>query len=120
MAPHGCDGHSDDVLTAVILVSIGALLAVLGLPLLLRRVPPNAWYGLRITRTLESEAVWYDANEAVGRDLIVFGSVFASTALVLRLPRWPDEVYGAVGSALLLIGALVLTVRGLRHARPRQ
>jgi uncharacterized membrane protein len=108
------------VLTTVVLVSAGALLAVLGVPLVLRRVPPNSWYGLRIRRTMESEVVWYDANEAVGRDLIVFGSVFAATALLFRMPRWSDDVYGAVGAALLLLGTMVLAVRGFRHARPRR
>ena len=40
----------------------GLLMIVFGVPLILRRVPPNAFYGLRVPATFKDEQVWYDAN----------------------------------------------------------
>lgn len=68
------------VSTLIFLIT-GLLFAGLGVPLWRRRVRPNAWYGLRVRSTFADERVWYDANEASGRDLSLLGLVVAVGSL---------------------------------------
>ena len=53
----------------VMYLLLGLLLVGVSVPLIQRRVRPNPWYGFRTPKTLESETVWYDANEFSGRML---------------------------------------------------
>ena len=65
----------------------GLIFVGLGIPLALRKVGPNGKYGLRVPATFADESVWYDANAAVGRDLIVAGVIqFVAWA---ALAGWP-------------------------------
>ena len=57
-------------------IGAGVLLALLGIPLWLRRVPPNWFYGVRFPSTLADESVWYDINARGGRDLVVLGAFY--------------------------------------------
>lgn len=52
---------------------VGVLLAVLGVPLMLARVPPNRWYGFRVRRTLSDPSVWYAANRYAGGWMLAAG-----------------------------------------------
>jgi hypothetical protein len=96
---------------------IGLLSILVGAPLAVRRVPRNRWYGLRIPATFADEEVWYEANAAMGRDLIVLGGV--ELLVVLALPRMglgSRPVYGAVCATVFATGSLVATMRGWRLA----
>jgi len=53
----------------------GVLLMVAGIPLYLRRIPPNPLYGVRL-RATRDERIWYEINARAGRDLIVLGAVY--------------------------------------------
>jgi len=105
--------------TGIAIVSVAV-----GLPLAARRIGRNRWYGLRVPAAFASEQVWYEANAAMGRDLVVVGCVL----LALALPRFHVSrvTYSAVCGAVLAIGSLVATTRGWRLAnrlaasRPRQ
>jgi uncharacterized membrane protein len=95
-------------------VAAGLLLVLLAIPLVRRRVRPNQWYGLRLRATFADEHIWYDANAASGREMVVFGTVFTLVALLLPYaPGMTDSTYSLVCAGLLLIGSLVLTVRGI-------
>ena len=50
-----------------------AMLILLGIPLILRIVPPNYIYGFRIPKTLSDDGVWYAANYVAGWDLVLAG-----------------------------------------------
>jgi hypothetical protein len=96
---------------------VGLLLIALGWPMAARRVPPNRWYGLRVPATFADEKVWYEANAAAGRDMMILGAVLVSVALVLvRLVDLSDSTYSGACAGLLGVGALILTVRGWRAA----
>ena len=47
------------------------LMAALSLPLIARRVPPNQLYGFRVPATYADRRVWYAANAASGRWLLL-------------------------------------------------
>jgi hypothetical protein len=102
----------------VTVLAVDAVMALISIPLILRKVPRNVLYGFRTCRTLSDDFLWYETNAYFGRGLAV--SSFISAAAVLM-------VYG-VGSvsqrfffvsaiAALVVPPLVTTVLTLRFAR---
>jgi uncharacterized membrane protein len=79
---------------------LSAVLAGLGIPLWVAMVKPNRFYGLRTAATLKDEALWYAANRATGRDLVVSGFLLLLLSVALPLE--------GVAYALLMTGALLL------------
>lgn len=101
-------------MTTFILLALAALYAGVAYPLVKRRVPPNKTYGLRSRATYADERVWYDANAAGGRDLMVLSAVFGLCAVALPNTDWG---FG-IAIALVLVGTLVMAVGGsLRASR---
>jgi hypothetical protein len=110
----------------VVFPAIGGALVALGLSMACRWVPPNRWYGLRLPATRADHSVWYDANAACGRELVVLGVALLAVALALqRLAGLPDLGYVAACLGVLALGSLIVVQRGirvaerLRRARPR-
>jgi uncharacterized membrane protein len=96
---------------------LGLLLVALGWPMAARRVPPNRWYGLRVSATFADERVWYDANAVAGRDMMVLGAVIVVVALALpRLVGLPGDTYAGVCAGILGVGSVILAVRAWRVA----
>ncbi len=54
-------------LEACFTLGIGAFLMALAVPLMLRKVPMNRYYGFRTTAAFESEKAWYEINAAGGK-----------------------------------------------------
>ena len=77
-------------------------------PLLLRRVKPNGLYGLRTSDTFADEYVWYEANAAFGRDLLVLALVQLAALLVPLLFPLKLGYYMVGNVALVLVGTLVI------------
>ena len=107
-------------------VVAGVALILAGIPLALRRVPPNRTYGVRFLSTLADEAVWYDINARGGRHLIVIGAAYVALLIAtLKMGQsWSAErrVLGplAVLMVALVVDAIVLGVaasRLLAHRR---
>jgi uncharacterized membrane protein len=73
-----------------LLGAASVLIALLGLPMWLRMVPPNGWYGFRTPTTLSNRRVWYASNEASGRYLVTAGCVSllvnVGASLLIRKP----------------------------------
>lgn len=83
--------------TQFLLVGISLVLVAVSIPMLLRRVPPNPVYGLRVPATYADEWVWFEANARFGRDLLLQGVALAVLAVALpgfglpmetALPAW--------------------------------
>jgi uncharacterized membrane protein len=69
-----------------LLVGTGVLFIVLGVPLMLGRVPRNSWYGVRTPRTMRgTEAEWYSANRSGGKVMVALGSIMLGSALFMFL-----------------------------------
>ena len=102
------------LLTSATFAAVGVLLMALAVPLMRRRVPPNATYGLRVRATLADRTVWYEANAASGRDLFALGAALLVAALVVpwAAGRWGPPLLAGAAAA----GALVAAWRGTRHA----
>ena len=86
--------------------AIGVLLAGLAIPLLMRRVPPNEVYGLRVPATLADEWVWYEANARSARWLLGLGILVA--ALALALPA-----LGALDPTVMMVVLVFVLVLGV-------
>src|SRR4051812_19926532 len=93
------------------LVASGVVLAVAGLPLMLRKVPPNRWYGIRFPSTLADERVWYTVNERSGRDLLIVGTavVVLGLAVPYVFPLWWPELRALLVAAVLIVGLMTVT-----------
>jgi uncharacterized membrane protein len=101
----------------LLFIAAGAVIILISIPLMRRRVPPNALYGLRVPSTFADEWVWYEANARSGRDLVGLGLLVVAVALLLpAAPGITPDVYGRVMTGLLVIGALGAAVIGWRRA----
>ncbi|MGD9894567.1 MAG: SdpI family protein [Dehalococcoidia bacterium] len=101
-------------------VGCGLLCIAIALPLVQRRIPPNAWYGFRVERTLQDPAVWYPANAYTGRLLIGVGvgvilvAIVAALVLAQRQPA-NASLYVAICTMTLLGGLLAALLLGFRY-----
>lgn len=92
---------------------IGFLFIVFSIPLLRRRVGPNAWYGLRVPATLQDEEIWYEANAKTGRDMLLLGVLQLILALGLPLVvDLPPQTYTEVNVGAVSIGAVLAALLG--------
>ncbi|WP_202840992.1 SdpI family protein [Luteimonas saliphila] len=96
----------------IVVTAACVLLAGLGVPLILRRVPPNPLYGLRTRRSLSHPSIWYPANAWSGRALLIAAA--ATTAATWLVPdTWPEWV----PVACLVLAMVVVLVASLIHLR---
>ncbi|HEV7920916.1 MAG TPA: SdpI family protein [Thermoanaerobaculia bacterium] len=89
-------------------VLVGLFLVAFSIPLVLRKVPPNRWYGIRIAATFADEVVWYEANAASGRDMLILGILQVALGLVAPL---------AFNIIVLIAGSMLFTTVGVRRAK---
>lgn len=92
-----------------------AVLAIVALPLALRLIGPNRFYGFRTRATLSDRELWYSANAFGGWALLV-AAIVAVMLIELR-PPWFD--FGAftnlaafVLPSAVAVAASALYVRG--------
>ena len=101
---------------SIVFALFGVLLVALALPLVLRRVPPNPLYGLRVPATFRDESVWYDANAASGRDLLAYAAVIFLVALLLPAAGWDEEAIAIAWIVIAGVGAILVAILGWRRA----
>ena len=98
---------------------IGLLFFILALPLWLRMVPVNQFYGLRISSTMLSDERWYEANANVGKVFLIWSLVILCAGLAgfFQLPRHQDDYPWAVlALTLTAVAAILVSVWSwLRH-----
>jgi uncharacterized membrane protein len=84
----------------------GLTLTALSIPMILRRVKPNSWYGFRTRQTLANEQVWYDVNAHAGKRLLVSGILITTAAILLPfIPGISADLY-----AWLVLAVVVVTL----------
>jgi uncharacterized membrane protein len=57
---------------------------LLSIPLILQKVRPNCFYGVRTRKTMSDEVVWYKANKFFGFGLIT-SSLFSLVILIIAV-----------------------------------
>jgi uncharacterized membrane protein len=104
----------------VICFASGVLLIALGIPMWLRRVPPNALYGVRFASTLSDDRIWYEINARCGRDLVATGAGYlALLAASLLFGRSWIMPLRLLGPTVVLVVALMVDTILLSRAAGR-
>ncbi len=86
----------------------------LGIPLVLKLVPPNGLYGVRTGETLASDQVWYAANFSAGAAAVLFG--LAATAVNVAVLRSASTTSGLklhIPFVTTVMVAIAMTIAGL-------
>ena len=69
---------------SILFAVVGLALIGMSIPLIMRKVPPNAFYGCRTRKTLSDPKIWYEANHISGKDFCISGAiVFLASMLML-------------------------------------
>jgi uncharacterized membrane protein len=104
------------MLITVVLLLACALIAVVGVPLILKLIPPNAIYGVRTERALSRAEIWYEVNRFGGWALV---AAAGATALLLMIwsgtllkPAW-RQVLALVLPLAIAIGVTLWYERRL-------
>ncbi|HEX2610533.1 MAG TPA: SdpI family protein [Gemmatimonadales bacterium] len=101
----------------------GLLLALLSIPLVLRWVPRNRAYGIRIPEAFSTEAGWYDINAYGGRLFLIYGVILATVGFLARDLAPPPTSLGSavfIAGPLLVALLLLLPIRSYARRRVRQ
>lgn len=108
--------HSFMLFILLVHVSAGLLTASLAVPLMRRKVGPNALYGFRVRRTLDDPRVWYEANAFAGKCLFLagIGTVLACLALY-SIPGIDPIAFAAACPTILLAGLATGLALSFRH-----
>ena len=84
---------------------------LLAIPLILEKVPRNAFYGFRTASTMASDETWYRANKISGIALLVAGLLWLILGLtlpnVMEPVRSAYRLIGWLGAGFLLVGQAV-------------
>ncbi len=90
----------------------GLLIVLLGIPLILRRVPPGHPYGLRTEASFASDSDWYRVNAIGGRYFAISGLVFLGIGIIGFF--LPDSSLSAYAITIIVAGLLVTTTLCVR------
>ena len=100
----------------VLYVAAGLLLIGLSIPLIRRKVQPNAWYGFRVRQTLADPEIWYAANAYAGKHLLGVAVVTVVTAIGLYgVPGITLDAYALACAGIILAALAVCGAQCFRY-----
>jgi hypothetical protein len=102
------------------------LFLVAGLPLATRGIAAHSAYGFRSADTDGDDEIWYMANAAIGRELVLTAGVNL-LLMIVAIVYWGDEsaqsalgisvVLVSIGGAIYAVGKGLVTARALGKAK---
>ena len=97
------------------LTFIGSALVILalGIPMAMRKVPPNAIYGVRLPITLRNRAAWDAANVQFGWWMIISGLLSLGAFFVGWLLGWTDDAIATLYCIVMLVPLMVGVVTSI-------
>lgn len=97
--------------------SAGILLALLSIPLMRRKIPPNGLYGFRTPKTIDNPELWYLVNQYSAKRMFWTAIAFVVAALGLYLlPIGLDEyAMGCLG--VFSLGMIITIVQSVNYLR---
>jgi uncharacterized membrane protein len=105
-----------DLKNSIAIGSVGLSYSLLALPLIMKKIKPNRWYGFRVKKTLSNPEIWYKANQIAGKNMLLAGlTILAATIstyfIRLNSASFPSEVINIV---VFISAALASTVSSFR------
>lgn len=99
-----------------LLLATAFVLIAFAIPLWMRRMPPNRFYGVRTRATLADETLWYDANARCGQDLLGAGLVLLVAIVVIDAigARWAPELRTLSAAIVTIVALVFVSVRATR------
>jgi UDP-N-acetylmuramyl pentapeptide phosphotransferase/UDP-N-acetylglucosamine-1-phosphate transferase len=95
----------------------GLIFSGLAIPLIKRKIKMNSWYGIRIPQTTQSENIWYEVNEIMGKYIFSWGIFISILSLYFILnPTDPDYLMVYILLGILIVGAVLLVVTSYKVA----
>jgi SdpI/YfhL protein family len=108
----------------ITVLACDAVLALVAVPLALRKIRRNVVYGFRTRATLADDFVWYEANAHFGRGLLIASGLSAAAILLLYVKGGlsPDAFFKASIVALVApsLVAAIATFRFVRSLKARE
>lgn len=99
----------------VVLIALAILIAGLSLPLILRKVPMNHFYGVRFPESFQSQSAWYEINTYGGKALMVASGPILVIGVYGMLDASARVEW--VGTLVVVVALLVATLACYRKAR---
>ncbi len=101
-----------------VLAGVGLVASLEAIPLVLRKVPMNRWYGIRLRKAFASERNWYEINAYGGKAIFWYGVALMALGWFGREWMPPATSLWAVGFlALPLLAVVPVLVAIHRFAR---
>jgi uncharacterized membrane protein len=96
----------------------GLVLAIVGMPLSMGKIPPNHVYGFRTRRTLSDPDIWYPANAYAGRLMTIGGLIISIAApLLVVIPGIDLLTYSNGFAIVMLVVICVVTTLSFNYIR---
>ncbi len=92
-------------------LTIGLVLIAAAVPLVLKWVPMNRLYGVKLKKSFESDENWYAINAYGGKWLVAVGAVLAAVgAILLDIDIQQDWLVQALSFAPVLIVLAIIPI----------
>ena len=96
----------------------GILLALLSIPLMQRKIPPNGLYGFRTPKTIDNPELWYVVNQFSAKRMFWTAIAFLIAALVLYfLPGIGLDGYAMGCLGVFSTGMIITVVQTVNYLR---
>lgn len=86
---------------------VGIIYISIGIPLYLKRIPPNNYYGFRTKKTASDPKLWYEINAACGLHFTLTGMFLAFLGIAFLIVRITNPAILVVFESKLEIVLLV-------------
>lgn len=102
----------------ILYVASGLLLCGLSIPLILKKIPPNVFYGFRVPRTVNNPRIWYAVNQYAGKRLLVCGLLIALAAVGLYfIPGISVDIYATAVAVVLMVTLTASLIQSFKYLR---
>ncbi len=102
---------SENVALSLLFAGVGVLFILLSIPLILKKIPPNYFYGVRTRRTLSDENLWYVVNHHFGKSFLIGGvCIFVAASALAAAGSKLDPAIIALILILVTIGSLAFAI----------
>lgn len=112
----------DDSRIILLITYLGTSVVMVGsgIPLYRRRIRRNRWFGFRTAAKLNNDAIWYAANQAAGRWLILAGISTALSAIGTAAIGLNEVVSATLITTAMLTGVILGLYAGFFRSKTIQ